>query len=505
MLKKAAVYARVSSKEQQQEGFSIPAQLKLLKEYALKNSIQIVREFTDAETAKSSGREQFGEMVKYINQHQVKVILVEKTDRLYRNFRDYVTVGDIEDLEVHLVKEGEVLSKDSKSHQKFIHGIKVLMAKNYIDNLSEEVTKGLFEKAARGQYPGQAPTGYLNITTATKERIMAIDPERAPLVKRLFELYATHTQTLDMLHTWSHDNGLWSKYGKPLSRANIEKILKNPVYYGDFFYSGRLYRGTHEPIVHKQLWDEVQRAFKRHCHVNGRLKRNFLFTGFLTCAVCGCAVVAEIKKKKYVYYHCSKFKKECQSKAVYVREEELAKQFEEIVKSIRVPAETIDSIVMALKESCEDKNRFRDEAKANLRSRVDAIQSRINQAYLDKLDGKITEEFWLSKTNEWQEELATLQCQLNAYENVDMPYYESGRKLLELAKHAYQLYLRGTVEEKRKILQLVQSNSKLNNGKLEYHLRKPFNWMAEWASNPVLFGGVDSNHDSQSQSLKAYR
>lgn len=123
---KTTLYARVSSKEQEEEGFSIPAQLKLLREYAAKQRFEIVEEFVDVETAKQAGRTSFAEMVKHVKDNpSVKAILVEKTDRLYRNFRDYVTVDDLmqSGLSVHLVKEGEVLSKDSRSHQKFIHGM----------------------------------------------------------------------------------------------------------------------------------------------------------------------------------------------------------------------------------------------------------------------------------------------------------------------------------------------------------------------------------------------
>ena len=161
---KAILYVRVSSKEQEEEGFSIPAQLKLLREYAQKNRFEIVEEFVDVETAKQAGRTAFGNMVHFLKESpSVKALLVEKTDRLYRNFRYYVIVDDL-NVEIHLVKEGEVLSQNSKSHQKFIHGIKVLMAKNYIDNLSEEVKKGHLEKAQQGQLPSLAPIGYRNNT-----------------------------------------------------------------------------------------------------------------------------------------------------------------------------------------------------------------------------------------------------------------------------------------------------------------------------------------------------
>jgi site-specific DNA recombinase len=131
----AIIYARVSSKEQESEGFSIPAQIKLLNEYAIQNGRQVIQEFTDVETAKKSGRTPFAKMLTYLEENPgVRTVLLEKTDRLYRNFKDYVILEDYE-INIHLVKEGQIISKDSRSHEKFIHGIKVLMAKNFIDNL----------------------------------------------------------------------------------------------------------------------------------------------------------------------------------------------------------------------------------------------------------------------------------------------------------------------------------------------------------------------------------
>jgi DNA invertase Pin-like site-specific DNA recombinase len=158
----AVLYVRVSSKEQEKEGFSIPAQRKLVTEYGAQRGLHIIREFEDIETAKRTGRAAFGEMVEFLAEcpSPRPVLLVEKTDRLYRNIKDWVTIGDL-DLEVHLVKEGVVLSEDSRSSEKFMHGIRVLMAKNYIDNLSEEVRK-MREKAEQGHWPTVAHVGYVN-------------------------------------------------------------------------------------------------------------------------------------------------------------------------------------------------------------------------------------------------------------------------------------------------------------------------------------------------------
>ncbi len=149
----AFLYARVSSKEQDKEGFSIPAQLTLLRDYARTEGLRVAQEYVDVETAKQAGRTNFGSMISHMKATaSVRVLLVEKTDRLYRNLKDWVTLDELE-VEIHFVKEGVVLSRDSKSSEKFMHGIKVLMAKNYIDNLSEEARKGMQEKAEQGIWP----------------------------------------------------------------------------------------------------------------------------------------------------------------------------------------------------------------------------------------------------------------------------------------------------------------------------------------------------------------
>jgi DNA invertase Pin-like site-specific DNA recombinase len=135
----AVLYARVSSKDQEKDGFSIPAQQKLLRAYAAEQDLRVLQEFTDVETAKQTGRTSFGAMLGFLHQNPTcRTVLVEKTDRLYRNLKDWVQVDEL-DLEVHFVKGNVVLAPDSRSSEKFMHGIKVLMAKNYIDNLSEEV------------------------------------------------------------------------------------------------------------------------------------------------------------------------------------------------------------------------------------------------------------------------------------------------------------------------------------------------------------------------------
>ena len=193
-MKSAVIYARVSSKDQEREGYSIPAQLKLLREYAQNNDLKIEREFVDVETAKMAGRKNFGEMIRYLTENSgCRVVIAEKTDRLYRNLRDCLTLEDM-DAEIHLPKEGQIISKESKSQSKLIHGIHVVLARNYIENLKEEVKKGMREKAEQGIYPSRPPLGYRNNKL---ERTIEVDRAKAPVARRMFELYASGQCSLD--------------------------------------------------------------------------------------------------------------------------------------------------------------------------------------------------------------------------------------------------------------------------------------------------------------------
>jgi DNA invertase Pin-like site-specific DNA recombinase len=198
---KAVAYARVSSKEQEKTGYSIPAQVKIIKEYAIENQIKIVKTFRDSETAKRAGRTDFNLMLQYIKENDVGLILVEKTDRLYRNFKDYVTIDDL-DVEVHLIKENQILSRNSRSHEKFIHGIKVLMAKNYIDNLSEEIKKGQFEALEEGRWVFGAPIGYSY--SRENGKAVIVPDEKAPIVEDAFQTFAA-SFVLNHIHPPFHE------------------------------------------------------------------------------------------------------------------------------------------------------------------------------------------------------------------------------------------------------------------------------------------------------------
>jgi len=490
---KAVLYARVSSKEQE-EGFSIPAQLKLLKEYARENRLRIVEEFIDAETAKKAGRTKFNEMVKYFKEHtDIKIVLCEKTDRLYRNFKDYCTIDDL-NLEIHLVKENEILNKYSKSHQKFIHGIKVLMAKNYIDNLSEEIRKGMNEKVNQGYYPSLAPLGYCNsikLINGDKVKIIEIDDQTSPTVKKLFELYATGSYSLKDIAEYANKEGLRNKKGNKFVKCTIHKMLKNPIYIGYFRWNNILYKGKHSPIVSKELFDAVQSAFNRHNRPKNPIKHKFAFSGLLTCGKCRCAITSEIKKGKYVYYHCTGYKGKCGNKAI--REEVLIEKFGEIVKKVQIDSNILNWLKEALKESHKDEKKYHNSQIDNLQKQYAKYTNRLGRVYEDKLDGIITKEFFEEKYKLWTKEQQDIFALIEKHKNANANYYEQGIKILELTQKLYSVYFQKNPKEKGQLVNLLLSNCTLNDGNLCPTYKKPFNLLVEEPSRILWWRRRDSN------------
>lgn len=484
--KDAVLYARVSSKEQEKEGFSIDAQQKLLHEYALEQNINIVQEYVDVESAKQAGRTRFGEMVSFLNKHkECRIILVEKTDRLYRNIRDWVTIDDL-DREIHFVKENMIFSSESRSSEKFIHGIKVLMAKNYIDNLSEETKKGQQEKAEQGIYPSYAPIGYKNVGSNGK-RLIEPDQECADLVRRVYELFSTGEYSLSSLTQKMNQEGLNGKRkGNKILKSQTHRLLRNPLYCGEFEWKGKLYNGIHEPLVSKRLWEQVQSILdKRSCSPEYPSNRHFAFTGLFSCGHCGCAITAELKKGKYVYYHCTGGKGKCDEP--YIREEKLCELLEEQIKQLNVESRVAEMLRVALRSSHHDEQRYHNEQISQLNTRYNRLQERIDKMYIDKLDGLIPEKEFLERNREWRNEQQALLDRKKLLQDANQNYVDLGSRIIELAEKSYHLFSGQPPFKKAKLLKILLSNCSYREGKLLPEWRKPFDLLV--SINSSVEGG----------------
>jgi site-specific DNA recombinase len=479
----AVLYARVSSREQREEGYSIEAQVKLLRTFAVEKGFTIVQEFVDVESAKTTGRKLFDEMVTYFKRNRsCRTLLVEKTDRLYRNFRDAVTLEDL-NVETHFVKEGQVLSKDSKSQVKLMHDIRLAIARNYSENLREEVKKGMNEKAAQGTYPGRAPYGYRNNAST---RTIEIHAEKAAIATYVYEQYATGTHSLlslskEIRHVW----------GTGISKANLHKMLTNPFYIGQFHWSGHTYGGTHPTFISPDLYAQVQSVLQGH-NKPKYSKHDIAFRGLLTCAHDHCTVTAELKKNKYVYYRCSKGRGPCELPRF--REQEIAEKMGRVLQDVHIPEEVVRTIEASLQRVHTEMHNRTAQERTRLERELTALQTRMDAAYTDKLDGKISTDYWQRKHADWElEELRIKSLILGLTEDNNDERLLTARRILELAKDAYFLYLTRKPAEQAELLKKVLLNCSIDAVSLYPTYRKPFDMIFERAKNEQWSGRADLN------------
>src|SRR3989338_10840888 len=353
---KTVLFARVSSKEQEQEGYSLPAQEKLLTEYAERKNLEITKSFSISESA--SGRYQrktFNEMLEYVTKNKIKVIVCEKVDRLTRNLKDAVSINEWiqEDPErqVHFVKENCVLSKESKSNEKFIWNIKVSVAQYYIDNLSEEVKKGQKEKINQGWLPTKPPPGYKTVGEKG-HKIHIIDQHKASLVKRMFELYSTGNYSIKKLTEMMSQEGLTGFNGNKMGKSRVHQLLIDPFYTGKNRWNGKVTNGKHEPLISIELFNTVQSVLKRKTTPKYN-KHIYLFTGMLRCFECKGVITWEIQKG-HIYGHCNHYRSCSQKK--WSKEYEIENQILEVLDRLKIQNPRItDWIRKALKEHNKDR------------------------------------------------------------------------------------------------------------------------------------------------------
>ena len=298
---RALIYLRVSSSQQADkdydpEGFSIPAQREACIRKADSLGAIVVEEFIDrGESAKTANRAGLQALLKRVSEKDITHVVVHKVDRLARNRADDVDiVMRIRAAGAQLVSATENIDETPSGH--LLHGIMSSIAEFYSRNLATEIMKGTTQKAKTGGTPFRAPIGYLNVREwidGREIRTIEIDPERAPLVKLAFDLYATGDYALNDLCTILEARGLRSRpsrsnTAKVLGNNRISDLLRNEYYVGIVKYAGRTYRGRHEPLIDDATFEKVQQTLEAQRQSGERswIHHHYL-RGTLRCAECG--------------------------------------------------------------------------------------------------------------------------------------------------------------------------------------------------------------------------
>lgn len=331
--------------QEDKQALSIDAQIREMVEIATREGLTIVDIKRESHSSKEVGKRPiYNQLISEIKQGKYNGILTWAPDRLSRNAGDLGAVVDL--MDQGLLHEIRTYSQKftNNPNEKFLLMILGSQAKLENDNKMVNVKRGLKARVEMGLWPAQAPTGYLNHPDRSRKCEVIIDEQRAETIKQMFEKVAHSGWSGRKLYHWLRDEEQFvTRYGKPLTLSNVYIILKSSFYYGEFEYpkgSGNWYKGKHDPIITKDLYNQVQNKLSNDYKVRVQNKE-FAFTKMITCGLCGSGVTANEKFKRqkngnehrYVYYGCTKFNdKNC--KCGYIREEYLIEQLELILDEI---------------------------------------------------------------------------------------------------------------------------------------------------------------------------
>ncbi|MBO5004207.1 MAG: recombinase family protein, partial [Clostridia bacterium] len=228
---RGACYIRVSTDNQTE--FSPDAQLKAIKKYAENNNIILDDDYVFVDEGisgrKADKRPAFQEMIKIAKSKPKKfdVILVHKFDRFARSREDSVVYKSLLKKECNIKVVSITESIEDDKFSVILEAMLEAMAEYYSLNLSDEVKKGMTEKAERGQYQASPPFGY-----KMKDGKLEIVEDEANIVKVIFEKFTSKELNILQITKYINNLGYKTHRGNSFENRTIEYILTNPVYIG---------------------------------------------------------------------------------------------------------------------------------------------------------------------------------------------------------------------------------------------------------------------------------
>jgi site-specific DNA recombinase len=475
---KAIIIARVSTEEQREAGNSLPAQVTRLENYCKHKEFTIIRACSFDESAYTDDRSEFDNIINFILEQKEKVaICCDKVDRLSRNVFDKRIALLYEralkdELELHFISDGQVITSRISAVEKFNFSMSLGLAKYYSDAISDNVKRAMEQKVRKGEWLAKAPYGYKNVRYANDVADVILQEREGQLVQKLFELYATAAYSMDLLsQKFQTEHGIfWPK-------GTIGKMLSNPFYHGDMIVKGKTYPHRYPPIVSKELFMTVQDVkYGFHKKPIKYAGQPYIYRGLIRCGDCGMTITPE-KHKGFVYYHCTQYRGKHGAK--WFREETLTKTIGQAFKDLQMPPEIVQELVQTLNSLNQEKETFYKTELSNATSEHKKITKMLDNLYVDKLQGSITESVYTKFFTQFNEQLTMIEARLTGLQEADQDYYITAKYVLDLANRAYDLFVSSEVEEKRQLIKLILSNLRVEGEKVLWELHSPFDLISK--------------------------
>ena len=495
-----ALYVRKSSEDSSKQIQSIDNQIAVLKEKAVKEGLEITKVYQESRSAKKpNNREQFSQMINDLENQKIDAIICWKLDRLSRNPLDGGKVQYL--LQSSVIKEIVTYEKTYYPNDNSIMmTFELGMATEYSLALGKNVKRGHSYKIQKGHYPNTAPIGYLNTPEVDKgNRNIILDPERAPIVRKLWDLLLTGDYGVSLLARMANDMGLRTRARrsfpeKKITRHGMYCVFKNPFYYGEFRWGGELHQGNHEPMVTKEEFDKAQIIISKHKSAPRTPKHSYAFKHFIRCGECGASITAEQKNKRRKngslnqrsYYRCTHNLKAYDCRQPTIREEDLEKQFSEILASIKISNTFVTWARKWFSEENEEASIKEMSVRKAQTKKLNDIDNQLNKLLDLKLKELIDDETYKSKKNFLTSE--KLSIQRNMESDIYSQDYRRNKviEMFDFCREAQDLFDKGDFKQKQIVLKALGSRFYLKDKKLTVDLADGFKYIKE-AKNIGLF------------------
>ena len=507
----AVAIVRISD-ENQESGYSKEAQEYRIKEYCLRNGLELVKVFAFTESSTVGDRKKFMEAVSYAKKLKgITAVVTDKVDRLQRSYKEMPLLEELikkQKIELHFHVENLQIHKHSTHQELMIWDLHVMLAKSYVNSMKENVNRSIAQKLRSGEWISTAPLGYRHIKAGPRDRGLGkivVDDDRAALVRRIFEEYATGTYTLGEMAKKTKNWGLTNIRGKQsfLSTQQIHSIITNPFYYGMMLYRKRnkLFPHKYPPLISKELYDACQAVRKGWNKKPFKYAgKDYLFRGILRCAVSGRAATADTKKKKYMNGEYAEWtylivrNPDNPEKKMNIREEKAIEQVEEVFRSMRISPELLAEVVKEIKSSADVQQDYHERRLAELHKDLLTVKRRMSRLTDLFVDGDINKESHDNRHAELVQERDEIMYEIEQCNRADDSFTNTLIGTVEVASGAYDAFKVGTLEQKRRLMNFVFSNLELKGSTLCYTLKKPFDrfvnasdikeWRTREDSNP---------------------
>ncbi|MEN2465944.1 recombinase family protein [Ornithinibacillus sp. JPR2-1] len=308
---RCAIYRRVSTDIQREEGFSLEAQAMRLNAYAVSQGWTIVDDYTDeGYSAKNIDRPALQKMIKDMEQKKFDVLLVYRLDRLVRNVRDlHELLETMDKYDVAFQSATEPFETKTATGRMFIT-IVATLAQWERETIAERVFENMLKRSETGlRNGGPAPYGYIS-----ESGKLIKHPEESKWVEFIFSQYQTHgSQNIaKQLNTM----GVRTKKGEIWSDFSVRYTLRNPIYSGYIRWNNESVSSGHrkktgeevivpieqddfEPVITKEVWDQTQKLLEQRSHMAFRSENHYPFSGIAICSCCGKSFTGAKRNRKY--------------------------------------------------------------------------------------------------------------------------------------------------------------------------------------------------------------